>query len=214
MKTSLLFLTVMLIFAACDDYDELNNLDKVDYKNYQYQGSFSIPLGNTAINLDSAGIDLPPGWQNYPSVLQYLDTIKFEKEIYFDFSKTMGDTDKIEAIWFRVIANNDFPAKVTLQIYFADSLKVISKSLSKLEFALEPAILNYSGHHVFRIIFYHEEKLDHETIRKFGDLKYIILKEYFLIDDSQLDYFVFYKDLQINIDLAFRVDFNFNVKSL
>jgi hypothetical protein len=50
----------MLVFAACDDYNELTRLDKrLDYKNYQYKGSFSIPLGNTAINLKTAGINLP-----------------------------------------------------------------------------------------------------------------------------------------------------------
>jgi hypothetical protein len=213
MRTSLIFVTAVLIFTACDDYDELNNLDKVDYKNYQYRGSFSIPLCNIAITLDSSGLDLPPGWQNAPSLLYLVDTFKFEKAIYFDFSKTMGDTDKIETIWFRVFANNDFPNELSFKIYFADSFKVIRESLSELEFKFEPATLNAYGKHIKHGFFYHEVKMERETIRKFGDIKFLILKEYIINDPSQKEYYQYYKFLQINIDLAFRVDLNFNVKN-
>jgi hypothetical protein len=215
MKTPLLFLTAMLIFAACDDYSELNNLDKkLDYKNYQYQGSFSLPLGNTVMSLETAGINLPYGWQNFPFELNRLDTIKFEKVINFDFSNTMGDTDKIKYLLFRVIASNEFPAALTFQIYFADAFKVVRTSLSVLEFKVEPAKLDTSGTVKKEGALIQEVELDRDTYRKFGDIKFLILKENIKNDTTQSKYLKFYKNLLINIDLGFRVDFDFNVKNL
>jgi hypothetical protein len=214
MKTPLLLITALLVLSGCDDYNDLYKLDRVDYNNYQYRGSISIPLGNTNISLSTEGINLPEGWQQSPQLLNFIDTIWFEKYVYFDFSTTMGDTDKIEAVWLRIIANNDFPAEMRFQIYFADTFKVIHDSLSKEELKFAPARLSYYGKHIRNGVFYHEEKLERETIRKFGYIKYLILKEYIIIDNSQIEYFIYYKDLQINIFLAFRVDFNFNLKNL
>jgi hypothetical protein len=214
MKTHLLFLTAMLVFAACDDYSDLNNLDRLDYKNYQYQGSFSLPLGKTAMNLETAGISLPDSFKYFPDRLESFDTIRFKKVINFDFSNTIGDTDKIRSLMFRVLAGNEFPGALSFQIYFADAFQEIRTSLSPLEFKVDPARLDSSGKVLKQGTLIQEVEIHRDTYRQFGDIKFLIIKESLRNDTSQFKYLKFYNNLLINVYLGLKVDFDFNVKNL
>jgi hypothetical protein len=112
MKKMPLFLIafIMLAFAACDKPDDLSGLKT----EHQYQGTWAFPLGNTYLNLEIMGINLPWAWKEHPEYLQIPDTIYMGDNVPIDFFKFNQEKKYLKSLTLRIFSSNQFPAKAAL----------------------------------------------------------------------------------------------------
>jgi hypothetical protein len=221
MKTPLLFLTAMLIFAACDDYNELNNLDKLDYKNYQYKGAFALPIGNSILNLQDMGINMPEGWDtitNTEILNQVLDTIRIIKMKYvvaFDFKKIVNDISRVDSLTMRVKATNEFPSGIQVLITVANADTNFLDYITRTPLIIDSAKVTVNNQPPIPYIKDPSDvPFEKSQYMRWGDVKFIIISIDMENQNADPALYRNYKFYNVGIEMAFRIYFGYNTKDL
>jgi hypothetical protein len=210
------------LFVACID-ENIRNISK----ELEINSSYSIPIGDVtySINeyfemLDFYGLDTI---QALPG--DSIDLVEYEDSIYnntryvvdtliyneFDFSSLGDDLDKISAITFVSIINNDFPTETKIQVYFADeSMSVIDSLFSGGPYSLPPPDLDNEGiplDHPPDIIV---TPVSEYLIENLSDVRRIITYGYVRTLRPDIDISKFYSYYLLTIHIAARIELEFN----
>jgi hypothetical protein len=227
MKSGLKILLVELavlnfLFIACIDENVRNISEELEINS-----SYSIPIGDVtySINeyfemLDFYGLDTI---QTLPG--DSIDLVEYEDSIYnntryvvdtliyneFDFSSLGDDLDKINAITFVSIINNDFPTETKIQVYFADeSMSIIDSLFSDGPYFLPPPDLDNEGipiDHPPEIIV---TPVSDYLIENLADVRRIITYGYVRTLRPDIDISKFYSYYILSIHIAARIELEFN----
>jgi hypothetical protein len=227
MKSGLKILLVIpailnFLLIACID-ENIRNISE----ELEINSSYSIPIGDVtySINeyfemLDFYGLDTI---QTLPG--DSIDLVEYEDSIYnntryvvdtliyneFDFSSLGDDLDKISAITFVSIVNNDFPTETKIQVYFADeSMSVIDSLFSDGPYSLPPPDLDNEG-----IPFDHPPDIivtavSEYLIENLSDVRRIITYGYVRTLRPDIDISKFYSYYLLSIHIAARIELEFN----
>lgn len=200
---SLIIPLFSLLILSCEKQDDYSKL-LIDYR---YQASFSLPIGDSSLNIQNNGIDLPPAWQ-VDTILEKLDSIKLQQLIPFNFVNSVRNVDYIKNLFLRVVIHNEFPAKAYLFLYFADSLNSIVDSLSNDSIKISSANIDSLG----KVIEPGYTLQDLEVIRdhflKWNNVRSIVVVGYILKNTKYRNLYKYYKDYNLKIEMGFRVDFD------
>jgi hypothetical protein len=192
-----------LILASCEKQDDYNKL----LLDYQYQGSFSLPLGDTILTIKNNGINLPSNWQT-DTIFEKLDSIELHQKITFDFIGSVSSVDYIGRLILRVISTNEFPAEAHFNLYFADSLNALIDSLPNEKIIILPSYNDSLG----RVIDHGYNIQDFEVINehyiKWTNVKSIILNGYILKNTKYRNLYKYYQNYKLKIIMAVRIDFD------
>ena len=205
-------LPIILTFqlTSCEKQDDFSNI----YANYQYNGAFSVPIGNTDATLKEFGIELPANWEEKPDSLKSPKTIKISDTLSFDFLSTIKDTSKVRQLALAVIASNDFPAEVKLKISFTNS------SLSKVDdipdsIKIENAIINNNnGTVIKRGTTLQYIVIPRSNFKNWSTIRNLILNGYIKNEKIDTSLYKYYKNYHLKVDLGLQIDFDFNIGKL
>ena len=211
-----------LLFSACIDENMRNISEELEINS-----SYSIPIGDVtySINeyfemLDFYGLDTI---QTLPG--DSIDLVEYEDSIYnnvryvvdtliyneFDFSSLGDDLDKISAITFVSIINNDFPTETKVQVYFADeSMSIIDSLFSDGPYSLPPPDLDNEGipiDHPPEIIV---TPVSDYLIENLADVRRIITYGYVRTLRPDIDISKFYSYYILSIHIAARIELEFS----
>lgn len=193
-----------LLILSCEKQDDYSKL-LIDYR---YQASFSLPIGDSSLNIENNGIDLPFNWQ-VDTVLEKLDTIKLQQVMIFNFVNSVKNVDYIKQLFLRIVAQNEFPSGVHLILFFADSSNFILDSLTDEKITIEPANVDSIG----RVIAPGDTIEDIEVIKehylKWTDVRSIIVVGYIFKNTKYRNLYKYYKNYNLKIEMGFRVDFDY-----
>ena len=234
-RLKLLLLSIFIVnilFMSCIDENMKNISESVEINS-----SYSIPIGDVtySINeyfelLDSYGLDtiqtdtlqtdtiqVSPG--DSIGLVEYDDTlytnIKYTVDtlIYtdFDFSSLGDDLNKIKAITFISIIDNDFPTETKIQVYFADeSMNLIDSLFSDGPYTFTPPDLDDEGipvEHPYDIIL---TPVSEYLIENLGNIRHIIMYGYVRTLRPNIDISKFYSYYILSIHIAARIELEFN----
>ncbi len=205
------FFLIVITFLSCDKPD---NFDNIAF-DYQYKGSFSFVIGNSNLNLKNNGKNLPTDWINYPEKLAITDSIKLSTYFYLninDISIDKSDTI-INFIEFKIRGNNEFPVSASVTCYLADSLKNIINNEEIFNINIDPATVNDSTI-VSTTTFYVIKSFSLKEIKKWQKVRYFFISVVLNNQNKNNDGFKYYENLNIQVGLGIRVDFNFNLKDV
>jgi hypothetical protein len=200
--TALIFISFSIIFTSCEKQDDYSKLTA----NYRYQASFSLPVGDSSLNIENNGKNLPPDWQ-IDTILANLDTIFLQQEITFNVANSLKDVNYIRSLFLVVAATNEFPAGAHLRLYFADSSDVIVDSISD-ERNIPPANVDSlgkvltTGYTIIPI----EVFKDHYN--KWSNVQNIIVTGFIFRTTKYRHLYKYYKNYKLKIEMGFRVDFD------
>ena len=211
MKTIVKFILITLCLSGCDTIDDPNKIDP----DYQYQGSFSIVVGQSFINLKDMSITLDPNWQIFPdSLLRLVDTIKFRDAIPFDLTGIVGPKTYVKSLLFKGNATNQFPTNEQITFSFADqnkipvdSLDAYCISINSATFVNDSAVKDYGAAAI-------SIPVNQKVFIKWDEIKYLLIEGKLINNITKFSQFGYYPQFRININLAVRVDFDFNLNDL
>jgi len=145
---------VMLFLPSCIDKDA-GDIDP----SLVYDAEFSLPLGDSLLQASqfvdtTALVPLPDTvdrdtvqWFLYDGVFYYSPgVLTYRSETPLSFSDFITDTSEIVSLTFRINAVNRVPARMRLQLYFADAGRQVLDSLfSDGPLQLEAALVGEGG---------------------------------------------------------------------
>jgi hypothetical protein len=212
---------LIYLFISCID-ENIRNISE----ELEINSSYSLPIGDVtySINeyfemLDFYGLDTIPLPEDSIDLVEYEDTIynniryTVDTLIYtaFDFSSLGDDLDKIKAITFISIINNDFPTETKVQVYFADeSMGIIDSLFSDGPYSLPPPDLDNEGiplDHPLDIIV---TPVSQNLIENIADIRHIIMYGYVRTLRPDIDISKFYSYYLLSVHIAVRIELEFN----
>jgi hypothetical protein len=184
-------------------------------KDYQYHAVFSRPIETVNLGLKNAGNELPTGWEQDPSLLEELAVIELNQTIPFDFQVTLGNSNKIDSLVFRIVAQNDFPAKINLQLYFADASHKVIDSLitNNNQYIITPATISDSGTVLVKGLTqpqYLDISVSHNRINNLENINYIIIAGLIQNNVPNNEFYKYYNTFSLYFEIGVRVYFDFN----
>ncbi len=209
----ILFLSV-LAFNSCID----ENATDID-PTIIYDAEFSLPLGSDTLLMEQLVQTV--------SLIQIPDTVDKDSVQYFLYDSVYyyspgtlsdsistplnlaafeNDTAEITSLMFRINAANFIPAEFLVQLYFADSNKLILDSLYEDDpFRLDPAQTDEYGNVIGSWEILKDDYLPPEKIEKISDMTNVILSSTMIIPDSSTGSIPFYPDQSLWIQVGIRV---------
>jgi len=229
-RLKIFFLQVVainILLISCVD-ENINNISET----LEINSSYSLPIGDVtySINeyfemLDLYGLDTlqTDTIQTLPGdsvgLVEYEDTLytniryTVDTLIYteFDFSSMGEDLNKIKAITFISIINNDFPTETKVQVYFADeSMNLIDSLFDDGPYSLPPPDLDNEGiplDHPPDIIV---TPVSEYLIENLAAIRHIIMFGYVRTLRTDIDISKFYSYYLLSIHIAARIELEFN----
>jgi len=210
-KYFFLLIPGLIILFSCEKTDDFSKISK----DYQYQGSFSLPIGSDSMSLEVMGINLPHNdWIDSPEFLQTIDTIKLKGVIAFDFSNTFSESSRIKRLQIRMVGNNDFPTDIYISAFLADKDSIPLDTLG-LKIKIDPSLVDPGTgivSHKGPIKEYFE--ITSSRFQKWDSVKNIIIDIKIIKLLGLLQLYQYYNNYRLNIEMGLQVDLDFNVKPL
>jgi hypothetical protein len=197
---SLFLFSSLLFLVSCEKQDNYSKL----LVNYRYEASFSLPIGDTSLNIENNGRNLPPDWQ-IDTILQNLDSIELQQKMTFIFLNSVKEVSYVRRLFLRVLVTNEFPAEAHIMFYFADSLNNILDSLSGVKL-ISPAIVDSTGKVIHTGYTVQDIEVINNHYNKWGNVQSVYVSGYIIKTSSNL--YKYYKNYRLKIEMGFRVDFD------
>lgn len=237
MKSRLIiwFILIFLIeslFISCIDRNITNISESLEINS-----SYSLPIGDVSYDIndyfellkdlgldtiqpDTLQIDtIQSQYGDSLGLVEYNDTL-YENIRYvvdtliynqFDFGSLGNDLDKIKAVTFVSIINNDFPTETRLQVYFADgSLAIIDSLFSSGPYLFTPPELDNDGIPVDRPLDIVNTPVSEYVIENLAEIRYIIVNGYVKTLRPDINISKFYSYYILSIHIAVRIELEFN----
>ncbi len=221
-KILLVFFVITAFLISCIDDDATDISPTIEY-----EAEFSLPVGTDTITLAQLLYNVPlikidepfdkdtVSYFFYDSVYYYSPgTLKDSVSAPLILAPFENDTAEITTLMFRINAANFIPAKFMVQVYFADSNKVILDSLYEDgPVFLESAYTNDIGIVIGPWETIIDNYLPSEKIDKLNDMTDVILSTKMTIPDSSADTVPvpFYHDQSLWIQVGIRVGLKMTV---
>jgi len=231
----ILIIILNISFFSCIDENITNIAESVEINS-----SYSLPIGNIlysindyfelldSLNLDTLHLDtlqldsIQPLFYGYVGFndtvymnLKYaVDTLILKE---FDFSTLDEDLDKIKAITFVLIIDNDFPTETRAQVYLADeSMTYIDSIFSDGPLVILPPDLDDEGiplehSHDIRIYPVSDSLIAGGNLE---DVRYILIFGYVKTIRSDVKISKFYSDYDLYIHIGARVELEYNTSDI
>ena len=144
----------------------------------------------------------------YENIRYVVDTLIYNP---FDFSSLGNDLEKIKAITFVSIINNDFPTETRLQVYFADGSQAIIDSLfGSGPYLFIPPELDNNGIPVDRPLEIVNTPVSEYVIENLAEIRNIIVNGYVKTLRPDINISKFYSYYILSIHIAVRIELEFN----
>jgi len=195
-----IILIVTLILISCEKQDNYSKL----ILDYRYEGSFSLPIGDTSLNIENNGRNLPPDWK-IDTILQDLDSIELQQKMTFNFLNSIKEVSYVRKLILTVAVTNEFPAEAHLMFYFADSLNNIIDSLSGKKF-ISPSNIDSTGKVISAGYTVQDIEIIQNHYDKWGRVQSINVSGFIIKTSTNL--YKYYKNYKLKIAMGFRVDFD------
>jgi hypothetical protein len=224
---------INILFISCIDENITNISESVEINS-----SYSLPIGDVlySINdyfelLDSLGLDtlqldtlqLDSLRALYPGYVGYEDTvyvnIKYAVDTLlrkqFDFSSLGNDLDKIKAITFVLIIDNEFPTETHAQVYLADeSMTFIDSIFSGGPLVILRPDLDNNGIPIDKSPDIRYYPVSESIIENLAIINNIMIYGYVETLRSDVDISKFYSDYELYIHIGVRVELEYNTADL
>lgn len=226
---------IITSFVSCIDENITNISESVEINS-----SYSLPVGDViySINdyfdlLDSLNMDtLQLDTLQLDSLRSlFHGDVEFEDTVYvnvkyavdtlitreFDFSTLSDDLDKIKAVTFALIIDNDFPTETRAQVYFTDESMIIIDSLfSDGPLVILPPDLDNNGIPVDKPpdIGYYPVSDYLIGQGNLENVRYILIYGYVKTTRLDVDIAKFYSDYDLYIHIGARVELEFNTSDI
>lgn len=203
---SILFFSSLYLFISCEKTDDYSKL-KLDYA---YDGSFSLPIGDTSLSLSNNGYRLPNNWSNLPDeLLQQIDTFPIRSSVNFSFINPISSLNYIQQIIFRLDAQNEFPLEIQMKFFF------VSADGSVLDTLIEPIIIPHAKIATNGAIIENGEKLIDIKILENHFFKWLhvtnmVVYAYLINNREAINYYRYFPDYKLDLNMGFRVYFDFD----
>ncbi len=206
---------MVLMPAGCIDEDA-GDIDPA----LIYDATFSLPVGDTLLRADQFvdTLRLRPvpdtvdpdtvDWFLYDGTFYFSPGLLYHHaETELSLAELITDTSEIVALMFRLNAVNSVPARMGLQLYFADASRRIFDSLyPDGPLILEPAPTDADGgvRDAYRL-WEKDVYLEGDRLDRMQDLAWVF-EEYFLeVPDPSRDSIPFWPDQELWLQLGMRV---------
>ena len=144
----------------------------------------------------------------YTNIKYVVDTLIYTE---FDFSSVEDDIEKIKAITFVSIVNNDFPTETKVQVYFADEFRAVIDSLfSTGPYIISPPELDNQGKPVDRHPDISTTPVSDYLISNLPEVRQIIVYGYVRTLRPDIDISKFYSYYILSVHLGVRIELEFN----
>jgi hypothetical protein len=208
-------LSAGLLLVSCIDKDA-GDIDP----SLVYDAEFSLPLGDSLLTasqfVDTVSLVRLPdavdkdtvSWFLYDGIFYFSPgELHYRHETALSLSDFITDTSEITSLTFRINAVNHVPARMTLQLYFADANRVILDSLFSEEPLVLEAAATVAGGEVNAP--YELWKKDVPfTEKMLGELRrmaYAIEEYRLIVPVSGVDSIPFYSDQELWLQMGIRV---------
>ncbi len=222
-----------ILFISCIDENITNISESIEINS-----SYSLPIGDVlySINdyfdlLDSLGLDtleldtlqLDSLRALYPGYVGYEDTvyvnIKYAVDTLlrkqFDFSSLGDDLDKIKAITFVLIIDNEFPTETHAQVYLADeSMAFIDSIFSDGPLVILRPDLDNNGIPVDKPPDIRYYPVSESIIENLASINNIMIYGYVETLRSDVDISKFYSDYELYIHIGVRIELEYNTSDI
>lgn len=226
------FIIVNILFISCIDENITNISESIEINS-----SYSLPIGNVlysindyfellkSLNLDTImpdtlQIDTIQGSQGdsldlvgyndtiYTNIKYVVDTLIYYE---FDFSSLGDDLEKIKAITFVTIINNDFPTETKVQVYFAgEAMTIIDSLYSDGPYLISPPDLDNNGIPLDRPPEIVTTPVSDSVITHLPDIRQIIVYGYVKTLRPDINISKFYSYYILSVHIASRIELLFN----
>jgi hypothetical protein len=174
-----------------------------------------VVVGQSFINLKEMSINLDPNWQIFPdSLLRLVDTIKFQDAIPFDLTGIVGPKTYVKSLLFKGNATNQFPTNDQITFTFADHNKIPVDSLDQFSISINSATFVNDSTVKEPGIATINLPVNQKVFIKWDEIKYLLIEGKIINNITKFSQFNYYSQFRININLAVRVDFDFNLNDL
>lgn len=204
-RRNIYLILFFLIILSCEKPDDYSKT-KIDYR---YQASFSIPVGDTNLNIERNAVNMPLLWQTYPMLIKTIDTIRFRHTIEYNFSKIIFEIDKIKLLRFSVLTLNDFPAEAAIYLYFADSMDNVRDSLKNGLIIIPNAEIANDGSIIKRGNHLQNIEINKDQFQNWGNIRNIIFNGYITNMGQDTNLYKYYSKYNLFIGMGLQVDFDF-----
>ena len=232
----IIWLTIIFIieslFISCID----KNISNIS-ESLEINSSYSLPIGDVSYDINDyfellkdLGLDtlLPDTVQIDTIQSQYGDSlglVEYNDTLYenikyvvdtliykeFNFSSLGDDLEKIKAVTFVSIINNDFPTETHMQVYLADeSTAIIDSLFSSGPYFFSPPELDGDGIPVDRPLDIVTTPVSEYIIENLAEVRYIIVYGYVKTLRPDIDISKFYSYYILSIHIAVRIELEFN----
>jgi len=123
----------------------------------------------------------------------------------FDFTEVYADSDIVEWIKFRIVADNGMPIEADVQVYFADSNYVVVDSLLEDVRIVESGQLDAIGKVVSKTTWTKDIVWQHDRIQNLKDVKYVFYRGTVNTTNSATALVRIYAHYSIDISLGAQV---------
>ena len=185
-----------------------------------YDAEFSLPVGDSLLQAqqfvdttvlipvpDTVDRDTVP-WFLYDGIFYYSpDTLYYRSEAQVSLSDFYTDTSEIVSLTFRVNAVNRVPARMALQLYFADAGRVVFDSLfPEGPLWLEAAATDASGEVTKPAELWKKDiVLTPSQVAAMQQMEYVFEEYRLVLPDSRTDSIPFYPEQEVWLQLGVRV---------
>ncbi len=236
LKIGIIAIIIIIVsFFSCIDENITNISESVEINS-----SYSLPVGNInysindyfnlldSLNMDTLQLDtlqLDSLRSLFHGDIEFDDTvyvnIKYAVDTLitreFDFSTLSDDLDKIKAVTFVLIIDDDFPTETHAQVYFADESMVLIDSLfSDGPLVILPPDLDNNGIPIDNPPDIEYYPVSDYLIRDghLEDVRYILIYGYVRTTRLDVDIAKFYSDYDLYIHIGARVELEFNTSDI
>lgn len=224
--------TFNILLVSCIDENITNISESIEINS-----SYSLPIGNASYDIndyfellkslnldtivpDTLQIDTIPGPPGdslglvgyndtiYTNIKYVVDTLLYYG---FDFSSLGDDLDKIKAITFVSIINNDFPTETKVQVYFAgEAMTIIDSLFSDGPYLISPPELDNEGIPVDRAPEIVITPVSDSVIARLHDIRQIIVNGYVKTIRPDVNISKFYSYYILYLHIAARIELLYN----
>jgi hypothetical protein len=223
---------INILFVSCID-ENITNISE----SLEINSSYSLPIGDVSydindyfdllksLNLDTIvpdtvqidTIQQPPedslglvGYNDtiYTNIQYVVDTLIYHD---FDFSSLGEDLEKIKAITFVSIIDNDFPTETKVQVYFAgEAMTIIDSLFSDGPYLISPPDLDNEGIPLDRPPEIITTPVSESVIAHLPDIRQIIVYGYVKTLRPDVNISKFYSYYILSMHIATRIELLFN----
>ncbi len=224
---------ISVAFFSCIDENITNISESVEINS-----SYSLPIGEViysindyfelldSLNLDTLQLDtlqLDSLRALFPGDVEFDDTvyvnIKYAVDTLimkeFDFSTLGEDLEKIKAITFVLIIDNDFPTETRAQVYLSDeSMTSIDSIFRDGPLVILPPDLDNNGIPVDNPPDIGYYPVSDSIIRNLASIRNIIIYGYVKTTRLDVDIAKFYSDYDLYIHIGARIELEYNTSDI